>query len=199
MFSSPSLVEGKVYVGSNDGHVYALDGNRRTPAQAILQPQAVSIPAEEAAEQDATEFIWRNRIESSNAPTVVDGTIYIGSDDGFLYLLDAAGGEVLRRQNVGSNPGSAPVVVEGAIYVATTDGFLRALDSTSLEPLWQYNTGDDNGSAPVIADGVVYAGSKDGHAYAIDAASGEMIWRFRPDPVARTGPAVAGGLVFTGS
>ena len=199
VFSSPAVVDGKVFFGSDDGHVYALDGNSRVPAQPASQPQAVRPPPDESAAQNATDFIWRSRIEYPGTPTVADGAIYVGSDDGYLYLLDAASGDVRQRRKVGYLSGSAPVVVGDVVYAATTDGILRALDGASLEQQWRFSTGDDNASAPAVADGSVYAGSKDGHVYGIDAASGELLWRFRPDTAARTGPAAAGGLVFVGS
>jgi len=64
--SSPAVVDGTVYVGSDGGSVYALD-------------------AADGTEQWSTKFEMAS-VDSS--PAVVDGTVYVGSDDGTVYALD---------------------------------------------------------------------------------------------------------------
>lgn len=63
-----------MYVGSDDGNVYALDavtGTRRWLARV----------------SHGYHFAF-----SRSSPTVLDGTVYIGSNDGQVHALDAATG-----------------------------------------------------------------------------------------------------------
>jgi outer membrane protein assembly factor BamB len=64
--SSPAVVDGTVYVGSNDQNVYAL-------------------AAEDGSEQ------WRFQTDGSvvSSPAVVDGTVYVGSSDRSVYALES--------------------------------------------------------------------------------------------------------------
>ena len=70
--SSPCVVGGTVYIGSNDANVYQLD--------AVTGKQLWSYPT-------------GGQVQSS--PTMVDGTVYIGSNDGSVHALDASQGNRL--------------------------------------------------------------------------------------------------------
>ena len=49
------------------------------------------------------ELIWRFVTKGAvwSSPTVVDGVVYVGSDDHFMYALDAATGELNWRYLTG--------------------------------------------------------------------------------------------------
>jgi len=73
--SSPAVAEGVVYVGSDDGKLYAFDAAGVTGCTA-----GVCTP------------LWTattgSKVQSS--PAVAEGVVYVGSDDGKLYAFDAA-------------------------------------------------------------------------------------------------------------
>ncbi|GAA5052251.1 hypothetical protein GCM10025751_28240 [Haladaptatus pallidirubidus] len=52
-------------------------------------------------------------------PTIVDDTVYVGSDDRRVYVLDADGGETLQRFELFGNPQAAPAVRNDTVYVVT--------------------------------------------------------------------------------
>ena len=75
--SSAALENGRVYIGSDDGQLYALqlsDGHK----------------------------LWTCKTEGSveSSPLVLSNRVFVGSTDGFLYCVDAADG-ALRRWAVG--------------------------------------------------------------------------------------------------
>ena len=107
-----------------------------------------------------------------SSPTVVEGVVYIGSNDGYLYALHGGSGELHWRYFTAGPVESSPTVVDGVVYVGSGDGHLHALDADNGDLLWQAKTGGILRSTPAVADGVVYVGSLDGHIYALDAASG---------------------------
>ena len=79
--SSPAVVNGVVYIGSNDGHVYAL--NAATGAK-------------------RWSFTTKGIVDSS--PAVVNGVVYIGSSDQKVYALDYAVVQSLAASNRDCGP-----------------------------------------------------------------------------------------------
>jgi uncharacterized repeat protein (TIGR01451 family) len=80
-----------------------------------------------------------NQVESS--PALADGVVYVGSDDGNTYALNASTGAKLWSYTTGSNKESSPAVANGVVYTGslyafslgtgTADLFLRIWPSTT--------------------------------------------------------------------
>jgi len=58
---------------------------------------------------------------------VVEGVIYIGGDDNYVYALDRATGEQLWRFKTGYSVFSSPAVVGAVVYVGGYDNYIYAL------------------------------------------------------------------------
>lgn len=115
-------------------------------------------------------------------------TVFIGSDNGTVYALDAASG----RQTAAYHAGGAVSGVSlagGTLLVGSADGKVRGFAVGDAGPV---SAGGDPGvtwPAPVIVGsavsgapaysggGIVYAASADGFAAAIQAKSGRLKWR----------------------
>jgi hypothetical protein len=180
--STPAVVDGVLYVGSNDGFGGYLS----------------------AYEIETEKEQWHFAINPSHAvmhssPAVIDGVAYVGSGNGFLYALDAETGGERWRFRTGDAVLSSPAVVDGVIYIGSNDGNLYGVDAGSGEELWQFETGDAVWSAPAVVEGAVYFGSKDGVLYSIDAASGTEQWQFSTGDEVVSSPPVADGIVYIGS
>lgn len=117
-------------------------------------------------------FQTKGYVESS--PAVVDGIIYIGSDDGNVYAIDAHSGKKKWAFPTGGSVVSSPVVVNGIVYVGSDDGNVYAIDAGSGQQKWIFPTGNPVSSSPAVADGLVYIGTNDGNLYIIDALSGQQ-------------------------
>ena len=124
--SSPAVANGRVYVGSFDSYLYAL--NASTGA-----------------------LLWRyttgNAI-SSSSPTVAKGVVYVGCDDGNLYALTASTGALLWRYTTGSSVWSSPAVVNEMVYFGSNDGNLYALEASTGALIWKYTIGSRVASSP---------------------------------------------------
>ncbi len=53
--------------------------------------------------------------------------MYVGSDDDYLYALDASSGELRWRYQAGSDVRSSPAVAGGVVYVGSHDDYLYAI------------------------------------------------------------------------
>ena len=194
--SSPSIVNGVVYFGSQDHNVYAVNA-------------------------ETGDKIWsfktNNTIESSLA--VADGKVVTGAEDGYVYCLDTKNGKQLWKTFVDGNQPvtygaavmirSSPAIIDDTVYIGSLDGNLYAINLADGTIMWKYQTGGWIKSSPTVFDGAVYVTSEtpgdSSTIYKLDATSGVRIWkRNLPYEQQFIGchdivgtPTVADGKVFT--
>jgi outer membrane protein assembly factor BamB len=101
-----------------------------------------------------------------SSPAVVNGVVYVGTTDHYVYALKASTGAKLWSYQTGGHVTSSPAVANGVVYVGSWDNNLYALDASTGAKLWSYTTGNEVISSPAVANGVVYVGSADGKVYA---------------------------------
>src|SRR5216684_4555983 len=107
------------------------------------------------------------------SPTVVGGTAYVGSWDGYEYALDAVTGTMKWKTFLGQTTApcypqlagvsSAADVENGVVYVGGGDSYWYALDATTGNVLWKFFVGDNtrgwyNWASPLIYNGYAYIG-----------------------------------------
>lgn len=175
--ASPTLAGNRVYVGSYDGNLYALEA---------------------ASGAVAWKVDLGARVASSAA--VSDGVVYVLGYDAKLHALDAATGKskwtfatrgehrftathlhgALPVAEAMPDPFdvflSSPQIAGGVVYFGSSDGNVYALDANTGSQRWKFQTGDVVHASPAIADGRVFVGSWDGNFYALDAATGALAW-----------------------
>lgn len=166
------------------------------------------------------EFKTGGRIFSS--PVVADGMVFVGSNDHFLYAIDAETGREVWKFATGANVNSTPAVAQGRVYVLSLDGNAYALEERTGKLLWKFATGGESRlnlagiyglmpsrevvpdvwdfllSSPAVDGGVVYFGSGDHNIYALDAASGALRWKFQAGDVVHSSPAIQDGMLYIG-
>jgi len=117
-YSSPTVVNGVVYIGSNTGNFFALD--ETTGTMLWQQLLGFTTPTTCGSGHGVTST-------ATVATDPVSGTltVYVGGGDGYLYALDAATGAIVFRQfvtdvgttqNLGFIWGS-PTIISGRIYL----------------------------------------------------------------------------------
>lgn len=204
--SSPLVHEGKVYVGSSDQRVYALDARSGKPVWVFKTGGMVhSSPALAGANVvvgswdgavyalDAATGVqkWRFQTQTEQtrsimlgiqaSPSVDADTVYIGSRDGYFYALDAASGKQRWRYDAqGSWVVATAAQDAAAVYVGTSDtGLLLALDKRSGAEKYRYRTDVWTYAAPLRAGDALIVGSMKGELAVLDAAGGKLRWRYR--------------------
>lgn len=86
------------------------------------------------------------------AGQAVGPTVYVGSDDGYVYALDAADGTQLWTFETGSRVEASPTVVNGTVYVGSSDEYVYALDATDGTQQWAFQTGSAVFSSPTVVE-----------------------------------------------
>ena len=106
------------------------------------------------------------------SPAVINGVVYVGSDDDYVYALNAATGAKIWSYQTGSAVEDSPSVADGVVYIGSDDHYVYALNASTGGKIWSFGTGGEVYSSPMVADGVVYVGSNDFNVYALNAATG---------------------------
>jgi outer membrane protein assembly factor BamB len=134
----------------------------------------------------------------SATPAVVEGSVYVATEDGVVAALDADTGDTLWNYSIGSPSDSAPAVAGTAVYVGARDHRLLSLDRDTGELIWEKNLGNIVLASPTVLDGTVYIGSTNGKLEALDALTGDSRWSARTkgwivSHVASDGDVIAAG------
>lgn len=216
--SSPVVHGGKVYFGSSDEHVYALDARSGALAWAYKTGGVVHSSPALAGEHivvgswdgavyalDAAsgEERWRfqTRTEQKNSvmtgiqasPSVDGDTVYIGSRDGFFYALDARSGQQRWRYDAkGTWVVTTAAHDEARVYLGTSDtGLLLALDKRSGRELYRHDMQVWTFASPLLLGNALLGASMKGELHLLDAASGKPRWTWRtPEAAANAYRAV---------
>jgi outer membrane protein assembly factor BamB len=146
LWSLPLLDNGKLYQGSIDHNLYAIDA--------------------------ATgKELWR--FEGSTAPIAVqpvlnDGVLYFGAFDSTFYAVNAADGSLKWKTPVDAWVWTEATIDNNTIYFGDVHGKLYALDLATGKQKWYYVTNDAIKARPVVMSDTLYIVSEDTDAYALD-------------------------------
>jgi len=217
VLSSPAVVGGRVYVGSQDRNVYCFDASTGTkiwnyttgsevdssPAVADGRVYVGSYDGKIYCLSASTgEHLWDfsapSAVEVVSSPTVADGRVYFGSADWNIYCLDAFNGAKIWNYATGGYIDSSPAVADGRVYIGSWDRNVYCLDASTGTRIWNYTTGSYVPSSPTAVDGRIYVGSYDKNIYCLDALTGVKIWNRTTGWAGRSSPAVAYGKVYVG-
>lgn len=176
--SGAMLEGGRLFVGTHDGRLLALD----------------------AAKGDR---LWELATKGSvlSTPAVGSGRVYFGSFDGNVYALDAASGALLWKHDTGAAASSSPALYDGRVIVGSRSYDFLALDAASGKPVWtRYFWFSWVESSAKVFRGAAYVGSSDAaRLFAFDAASGRRLWSLDVGGWAWGRPAVTEKRVFIGA
>lgn len=211
---SPLYHEGKVYVGSRDGNLLALDAATGRLIWKFGTSGPVASKPSVCKERIyfgswdhnfycltlGGKLVWKFRCgNEAGGPTISSGTVYFGSFDCSIYAMTPDG--KLKWKHMSPAPIYStyrPVVVGRTVYFSHKDNRICALESGTGKPIWEFRTSGMMSMIPLVHGGVLYAGSCDGNMYALDAKSGKEMWRFRT-PLALFGPPIAyNGMLYFG-
>jgi eukaryotic-like serine/threonine-protein kinase len=203
---SPLIAGGKIYIGSWDSCLYAIN--------------------------KSGELVWKNKTGGKicSTPAVVNNMVYFISFDGFFYALDTTSGDIkwkfqTRGERLRGEKGlydyqpitnmhydsydpylSSAVVVDTLVVFGCGDSSIYCLHANTGDMIWQFKTGHVVHSSPAYYNQKIYCGGFDCKLYALNIHTGEKIWQA---VVGHTGtdsysgnissPSVSDGFVYIGS
>jgi outer membrane protein assembly factor BamB len=179
LHSSPKYHAGRIYIGSSNGNLYAID--------------------HKTGEED-WHFETGQKIRST--PTVENGNIYFGSWDGNVYNVSLETGKKIWQFDSKGIVQGSPAVGSGKVFVGSRGAKVLALDAHTGEKKWEFVHEDGSWveSSPVFYNGEVYIGSSDAlKLSAFDASTGQVKWEFKTGGWSWSKPSVANGVVYIGS
>ncbi|OUL60450.1 PQQ-binding-like beta-propeller repeat protein [Flavobacterium sp. AJR] len=209
IFSSPIAKNGIVFIGSEDGFLYAI---------------------EEKSGNLKWKFKTNGAIHSS--PSIYENTIFFGSFDGYYYAVNTTTGKEVWKfktggenwysdlRILGTNPNgkpmddlwdfylSSPVVYKdnksASVLFGSSDGNVYSLDAKKGSLNWKFKTEGPIHSTPVLDKNTLYIGSWDAKLYAINCKTGKEKWKFTTEDKIgfkgiQSSVAVADGMVYFGA
>jgi len=200
--SSPAVAQTRVFVGSSDGYLYAID-------------------------RANGKIVWRYAAGGpvNSSPAVAGGLVGAATMAGRIFAVDQTTGK--RRWSIETGAAlpfntfpagawdylaSSAVVVGQTVVIGAPDGGVYGLDLASGRQRWRARTNGRVRGTPAVANGLAVVGSFDGRVYAFDLKTGAERWVHRTEgdtlDSAKWGfdrraiqgsPAIADGTVYIGS
>ncbi len=154
-----------------------------------------------ANDQELWRFETEGAIEAS--PAVVDSVVYFGSDDDYVYAVNATTAQQIWAYQIGEAVTTSPAVANGIVFVSL-DHTLYALNATTTDPdgelLWSLplGIGGSNAFSPVVSGDAVYVTVGFGiYAFSSTDPNGHQLWAYTElDSAVSSSPAVANGKVY---
>ncbi|MBI5372266.1 MAG: PQQ-binding-like beta-propeller repeat protein [Sphingobacteriales bacterium] len=164
---SSSLVPTIVYTGKSLSPAGGTAGNFNNPV-------SYTVTAEDGSFRNYNVFSSYNQ------------TVYAGSEDGYLYALDARTGRMERRWNLGSPVQSNPILYNGNLYACSGNGTLFCIDPVSGSVRWTHQSDAMTGTnaAPIAYNGAIFYNDfllntiySEGGIYSVNATTGARRWK----------------------
>ena len=175
--NSPSVSDNRIYVGSNvvdaspsdDSYLYCLNLEGK--------------------------IIWTVNTTGNldSSPAIIDEWVYIGSDNGNVYCIDADNGELIWQKRLPAKV-SSPVVNNSKLIIECLDGNVYCLDKNLGEILWKTQLSIDVLSTPIVVDNHIFVRN-----YCLDLFTGDIIWSSDVGIVLLSSPTFFEDKVYIGS
>ncbi|MGI8644005.1 MAG: PQQ-binding-like beta-propeller repeat protein [Thermomicrobiales bacterium] len=185
-----------VYVGSYDGHLYAIHEptgsvrwkcatRRGVVSRPIARDDAIVFGSEDhnvyavSRSHGRVNWSFRTSMPVRSSPAADDTTCFVGSDDGFVYRLDRKSGVLKWRYRTWGPVRSSPIVTNGRLILGSDDGYLYALDPETGRLLWrqQFHAAIVASAAPI--EKLVVIAAMDGVVRGVSVDNGRVVWAFK--------------------
>jgi outer membrane protein assembly factor BamB len=149
--------------------------------------------------------IWELSGYGRASPKIVNGILYIGSQDDYnLNALNASSGNPIWNYTAERYVMSTPAVAGGVAYFSA-DKNIYALNATTGVKLWNYSTTvvlsnygygiDYEFSSPTFANGIVYIFSnREQNLIALKASNGVKLWNYTR--AVGNPPTITNGVIY---
>lgn len=168
----PVVAYNKVFSASRDGDVIAFD---EKTGKEIWEADLSDINGERS--------FWDSRLPAKLAGGPVAGLnkIFIGSENGKVFALDAETGELVWQANIKGEVINSPAIDSGILVVNSASGIMKGFNADNGEVLWEVDQDVPaltlrGISAPTIASGGVIVGTGKGSVNVYILEKGQQGW-----------------------
>ncbi len=193
------LVEKRLYIPGSRGYIYCLDADQGLPVPGWLGQVEMDVTWLIAQKRD---LLAVNRARGciilvdplrgrqscspfcldtplSSEPALWKNRLYVGSEDGRLFQVDARLQEMREIAAGIKRVAAVPVIANDMLFAGSQDRHLYAWDESG-KLAWKsgFNAGHAISSSPAANDHLLAVGANDGKVYGVDTATGEKIWTF---------------------
>ena len=168
----PIVAYDKVYSASRAGDVIAFD--EKTGKQ---------VWKADLSDIEGKRSFWDSRLSALLAGGPVAGLnkVFIGSENGKIFALNAETGELAWQANIKGEVINAPAIDSGIIVVNSASGVMKGFNADNGEELWEVDQDVPaltlrGISAPVIASGGVIIGTGKGSVDVYLLEKGQQGW-----------------------
>lgn len=194
--STPAIYDGKIFVGSNDGKIYCLNGtNGKIIWKSLLQKNPVYTGI-------------------SSSPKIYENKIFIGTfnesgGNGSFYCLNAENGKIIWKYNTSSIHLSSSAIINGKVVIGLMGIFdqenlswkppygLLCLNKDNGNLIWNFKTKGGVASSPAIFNSKIFFTSKDGFLYCVNE-DGKEVWKNNIGG-SISSPAISKNKIFVGT
>ena len=152
IISGLAYSNGKLYFGSTDKNVYALDAGTG---------------------QQVWKFSTGDKIWAS--PIIDNGVVFIGSFDNSFYALSADDGHQLWKFEAGGVFTASAIISGNNVVVGSLDRNIYALNRTNGSEVWRFTAQKWFWSSAVLVGNTIYAPNTDGKVYLLNGSTGNQI------------------------
>jgi outer membrane protein assembly factor BamB len=171
--------QGMVYVGGDDGNLYAVDA--KTGKQRWRSDFVTDAPPDPPRFPGARARLAGTRARPSALAS--DGeTLFLSVfDQSRLVAVSATTGKRLWSFQARGWVYGAAVATAARVYFGSQDSAFYCLDKKTGKQAWKYATKGRVESGGVVDDAFVYFGSCDGSVYCLSQSDGKERWHFATD------------------
>lgn len=176
IIAAPLQSDGKVFIGTADNIVAALDSSS-------------------GAE------LWRLEIGHAvwGQPAFEDGVLFIGSMDRHLHAIDAEKGSLIWELELDGAVADRPLVDNGVVYVGAFDNKVHAFSAIDGKEIWSAEASDWVWGTPAIDSDRLIFGDLSGVIHAVSLADGSQLWTRDTGAILRGAPLVVEDVVYFGA
>jgi outer membrane protein assembly factor BamB len=221
LVGEPALYRHRVYFGSYDQRVYALDEKNghtvwSTPVGAKIESPPVIADgrvymsdlsgAVRALDADSGKVLWTFHASGAvkHGPALADGHVFFGDYAGVMYSLRASDGHLAwRTQTNGLSGGyrhgnfyATPAVAYGRVYIGNTDGKVYSFVEGTGQVAWTSSFSDWVYGSPAVSNGLVFAVAYDGTVAALNAKNGTRLWSRRLQDRSLSSATIIGRFLY---
>jgi outer membrane protein assembly factor BamB len=175
--SSAAVSQGRVFIGSHDGNMYALD----------------AYTGAELWRVDTGDRVLASPAVYGVLPPAHAGIVITGTESGTIWGLDAESGTPIWSTSIpvsndvrdlAFGPAafsirSSPIIYQNKVYVGSMNGRVYCINPDNGQIVWEYQTDGPVGASAACLNGRVYIPSTDMYLYCLDYESGNLIWKTR--------------------